>query len=67
MDLYGNAIRPTLDVPSLARKYTTVHKMDHGIPQNIATHIIPIMEAAAASISTELAIILHGNSSVDSE
>ena len=68
MDLYGNAIRPTLDVPSLARKYTTVHKMDHGIPRNIAMHIIPIMEAAAASISTELAnYMATSSSSVDSE
>ena len=58
MDLFVNAIRPTLDISSLVRKYTTVHsrKKDHGIPQNIAVRIIPIMEAAAASICTELSV-----------
>ena len=58
MELFRNAIRPTLDVPSLARKYTTVHKlkMDHGIPHDVAVRIMPIMEAAAASICTELGV-----------
>jgi len=56
MELFVNSIRPILDVPSLARKYTTVHKNDHRIPQNIAVHIIPVMEAAAASICTELGV-----------
>ena len=56
MELFVSAIRPTLDIPSVARKYTTVHKMDHAIPRNIAVHIIPIMEAAAASICTELGV-----------
>ena len=56
MELFENTIRPTLDVPSLARKYTSVHKMDHGIPRNIAIPIIPIMEAAAASICAELGV-----------
>ena len=32
-------------VPSVARKYTIVHKMDHGIPRDIAVQIMPIMEA----------------------
>ena len=56
MELFQNAIRPTLDVPSLARKYTTVHKVDHGIPHDVAVRIMPIMEAAAASICTELGV-----------
>ena len=56
MELFVNAICPTLDVPSLARKYTTVHKMDHGILQNVATRIIPIMKAAAASFCMELGV-----------
>ena len=56
MELFVSAIRPTLDIPSVARKYTTVHKMDHAIPRNIAVNIIPIMESAAASICTELGI-----------
>jgi len=56
MELFVNAIHPTLDLPSLARKYTTVHKMDYEIPRNVATRIIPIMKAAAASICMELGV-----------
>ena len=51
--MVGSAIHPTLDTATMARKYTTVHKMGCGIPRNVAVHI-PIIEAAAESICAEL-------------
>ena len=45
------------DNPELLKsESTTVHKNDHRIPKSIALHIIPVMEAAAASICTELGV-----------
>ena len=54
MELFKEKIHPTLDVPSVAAKYTTVHKTDHGIPEKVAECVIPIMEAAALHIYTRL-------------
>ena len=54
MELFKEKIHPTLDVPSLAAKYTTVYKTDHWIPEEVAKCIIPIMEAAALYIHTKL-------------
>ena len=53
-ELFKEKVHPTLDVPSLAAKYTTVYKTNHGIPEKIAKCVIPIMEAAAVHIYTKL-------------
>ena len=54
MELFKEKVHPTLDVPSLAAKYTTVYKTEHWIPEEVAKCIVSIMEAAALYINTKL-------------